>query len=121
MIVQKIMAAVLAAALIFAGMVVVKFLVLSSDKPPPQLEPDSNMPPAKPYEGTVTAGPHTINLKDDSETPAQRAIRTYDEWRRLDNLARDEKTPLRQQADAAFNEYLAADAALRKEAANGGQ
>lgn len=71
---------------------------------------------------------HTTVPKDDFETVAQRAIHTYNEWRRLDDLARDEKTTLRrQQADAAFDEYLtanadfteylAADVAFRKEAA----
>jgi hypothetical protein len=50
------------------------------------------------------------------ETPVQRFLRTQAEWRRLDQIARDEKTPARLNADAAFREYMEAQAVLEREA-----
>lgn len=59
--------------------------------------------------GTVTMGP--------KETTVQRYLRTEAEWRRLNNLARDEQTDLKQKESAAFRDYMDADRALKAEAA----
>lgn len=49
------------------------------------------------------------------ETVAQRFIRLQKEWIEADAAARDERTPLREKADALFKDFIAAQNQLERE------
>lgn len=87
------------------------FLAIANRKAwqPPVVPLEVSTPKGETGSGTVTMGP--------KETTVQRYLRTEAEWRRLNDLARNEQTELKQKSDAAFRDYMDADRALKAEAA----